>query len=187
MAWHWTGDIWTNDGLFHWCIHVPLSLNELKIIISTKFTVYIVVVISGRLRDHKNTTTPNNIHSIINYHIVLAGTEFYNMLHIVLLIYKQLSFFYLNMILVSWVVRSKGNVFVLIWSSIINAKLALWILMPWCFSTRPSVTTMLSVHPCISRCLWVKVLVVKYIPIDIFMTGILMVVVVSNIMLTSQQ
>ena len=33
---------------------------------------------------------------------------------------------------------------------------ALWILMAWCFSTRASVFTVLSMHPLISSCLWVK-------------------------------
>ena len=28
--------------------------------------------------------------------------------------------------------------------------------MAWCFSTRASVTTVLSAHPCVSSCLWVK-------------------------------
>ena len=28
--------------------------------------------------------------------------------------------------------------------------------MPWCFSTRASVATMLSMHPCVSSCLWFK-------------------------------
>ena len=32
----------------------------------------------------------------------------------------------------------------------------LWILMAWCFSTRASVATVLSVHPCLSSCWWVK-------------------------------
>ena len=30
-----------------------------------------------------------------------------------------------------------------------------WMLMAWCFSTRPSAATILSTHPCISSCLWV--------------------------------
>ena len=33
---------------------------------------------------------------------------------------------------------------------------ALWILMPWCFSTRASVATLLSFHIYISHCLWVN-------------------------------
>ena len=33
----------------------------------------------------------------------------------------------------------------------------LWILMAWCFSTRASIaTTVLSIHPLVSRCLWVN-------------------------------
>ena len=33
---------------------------------------------------------------------------------------------------------------------------ALWVLMAWCFSTRPSAPAVLSRHPCVSRCLWVN-------------------------------
>ena len=33
---------------------------------------------------------------------------------------------------------------------------ALWTLMAWCFSTRAAIATVLSMHPCISRCLWVN-------------------------------
>ena len=33
---------------------------------------------------------------------------------------------------------------------------ALWLLMPWCFSTRASVTTVLGMCPCISSCLLVN-------------------------------
>ena len=34
---------------------------------------------------------------------------------------------------------------------------ALWVLMPWWCSTRAWVATVLNTHPCVSRCLWVKV------------------------------
>ena len=34
----------------------------------------------------------------------------------------------------------------------INIHSALWILMPWCFSTRASVPTVLKTHPCVSNC-----------------------------------
>ena len=37
-----------------------------------------------------------------------------------------------------------------------NIQSALWILMARCFSTRASVATVLSIHLCISNCLWVK-------------------------------
>ena len=36
------------------------------------------------------------------------------------------------------------------WSSTMNVS-ALWILMAWCFSTRASVATVLTTHPCVSR------------------------------------
>ena len=35
-----------------------------------------------------------------------------------------------------------------------NILSALWILMTWCFSTRASVVTGFSMHPCIFSCLW---------------------------------
>ena len=35
-------------------------------------------------------------------------------------------------------------------------SLALWMLMAWCFSTKASVATVLTMHPCISRCLRVN-------------------------------
>ena len=38
-------------------------------------------------------------------------------------------------------------------SNTMNVQSALWILMAWCFSTRASVTTALTTHPCVSRCL----------------------------------
>ena len=37
-----------------------------------------------------------------------------------------------------------------------NILSALWILMAWSFSARASVVTVLSMHPCISSCLWVN-------------------------------
>ena len=39
-----------------------------------------------------------------------------------------------------------------------NIKSALWILMAWSFSTRPLVAIVLSIHTCISSCLWVNIL-----------------------------
>ena len=48
------------------------------------------------------------------------------------------------------------NIFIWNWSNRINVQSALWILMAWCFSTRASVATMLTTHPCISRCLRVN-------------------------------
>ena len=42
------------------------------------------------------------------------------------------------------------------WTNTMNILSALWILMAWCFSTRASVATVLSKHPCISSCFWVN-------------------------------
>ena len=42
-----------------------------------------------------------------------------------------------------------------------NILSALWILMTWCFSTRASVATGMSMHPCIFSCLWLKTYVFK--------------------------
>ena len=43
-------------------------------------------------------------------------------------------------------VRYQCNIFVWNWSSAMDIWSALWILMAWCFSTRPSVTTVFSTH-----------------------------------------
>ena len=48
------------------------------------------------------------------------------------------------------------NIFIWNWSNKINVQSALWILMAWCFSTRASVATVLTMDPCISRCLRVN-------------------------------
>ena len=42
-----------------------------------------------------------------------------------------------------------------------NILSALWILMTWCFSTRASVATGLSMHPCIFSYLWLKSYIFK--------------------------
>ena len=42
------------------------------------------------------------------------------------------------------------------WSNEKDISLALWILMARCFDTRASVAIVLSMHPCVSSCLWVK-------------------------------
>ena len=44
--------------------------------------------------------------------------------------------------------------------------LVLWLLMAWCFSTRTSVATVLSIHPCISSCLWVNNKLPRYMTIN---------------------
>ena len=41
-------------------------------------------------------------------------------------------------------------------SNTMNVYSALWILMAWCFSTKASVATVLTTHPCVSQCLRVK-------------------------------
>ena len=51
------------------------------------------------------------------------------------------------------------NIFIWNWSNTMNVQSALWILMAWCLSTRASVATVLTTHPCISQCLRVKPLV----------------------------
>ena len=56
----------------------------------------------------------------------------------------------------SRIVSYYSNISVWNWFNTINIHSALWILMAWCFSTRASVATVLSMHPCLSRCLWVN-------------------------------
>ena len=46
--------------------------------------------------------------------------------------------------------------FIWIWSNTMNFYSALWMLMAWCFSTRASVATVPTTHPCVSRCLGAK-------------------------------
>ena len=41
------------------------------------------------------------------------------------------------------------------WSNAMNIQSALWVLRAWCFSTRASVATVLSLHPFVSRILGV--------------------------------
>ena len=67
--------------------------------------------------------------------------------------FQQLGPFFQNVILFSIVVYCKCEIFV--WSNITNILSTLWILMAWCFSTRASVTTVLSIHLHLSSCLWV--------------------------------
>ena len=62
----------------------------------------------------------------------------------------------LKIISVPNVIHYQCNLFIWNWSNEMDIWSALWILMAWCFSTRASVVTMLSTHPCISSCLWVK-------------------------------
>ena len=54
-----------------------------------------------------------------------------------------------------------SNISIWNWSNCKDIYSALWILMAWCFSTRPSVATVMSMHPtypCISSYLWVNTL-----------------------------
>ena len=62
----------------------------------------------------------------------------------------------LNVILFPYVVYYNGNILVWSWSDAMYISAGLWILMAWCFSTRASVSTVLSMHPCISSCMWVN-------------------------------
>ena len=73
-----------------------------------------------------------------------------------LLTLKRLGHFFQNVILFSNVVHHKCNIFIWNWTDTMNVWSALWMLMAWCFSTRASVATVLTTHPCVSRCLWVK-------------------------------
>ena len=61
---------------------------------------------------------------------------------------KQLANVFQNVILVSYVMVVWN------WSNAMDVYLVLWILMAWCFSTRTSVATVLSMYPCTSSCLW---------------------------------
>ena len=66
-------------------------------------------------------------------------------------------FFFQNVISFSDAVHLMCNIFIWNWSNTMNAYSALWILMAWCFSTRASVATVLTTHPCVSRGLRVNV------------------------------
>ena len=69
---------------------------------------------------------------------------------------KRLGHFFQNVILFSNLAHQKCNIFVWKWFNTMNVWSPLWILMAWCFSTRASVTTVLTTHPCVSRCLRVN-------------------------------
>ena len=77
-------------------------------------------------------------------------------LKFIFLTLKQLGYFFQNVILFSNAVHHKCNIFIWNWSNTMNVSSTLWILMAWCFSTRASVATVLTTHPCVSRCLGVK-------------------------------
>ena len=74
----------------------------------------------------------------------------------ILLTLKWLGHIFQNLISFSDAVHLMCNIFIWNWSNTMNVYSALWILMAWCFSTRASVATVLTTHPCISRCLRVK-------------------------------
>ena len=42
------------------------------------------------------------------------------------------------------------------WSNTMNLLTAQYLLMAWAFSVRASIAITLSIHPCVSSCLWVK-------------------------------
>ena len=65
--------------------------------------------------------------------------------------------FFLNIIKFSEVVYYIINVILMseTWYNAMDIGSALWILMAWCFSTRTSLTTTPSKHPCVSSYLWV--------------------------------
>ena len=83
------------------------------------------------------------------------GTALYLLLGLDLTL-KKLGIFFQNVILYSNVFCSKCNILVWNWSNTMNIFSALWLLMAWCFSTRPAVATVLITHPCVSSCLWVN-------------------------------
>ena len=64
--------------------------------------------------------------------------------------------FFQNVISFSDVVHLMCNIFIWNWFNTMNVYSALWILMAWCFSIRASVATVLTTHPCVSRCLRVN-------------------------------
>ena len=66
---------------------------------------------------------------------------------------KQLGHFFQNRISFSNIVHSTYNIFMWNWSSIPDLKSSLWILMPWCFSTRVSVAIVLIMDLYVSSCL----------------------------------
>ena len=65
-------------------------------------------------------------------------------------------FFFQNVIIFSNVIPYKCNILAWNWSNTMNIFSALWLLMVWCFSTRASVATLLSMHPSISSCVAVN-------------------------------
>ena len=69
---------------------------------------------------------------------------------------KRLGHFFQNVILFSKLLHHKCNIFIWNWSNIMNVSSALWMLMAWCISTRASVATVLTMQPCVSRCLRVN-------------------------------
>ena len=54
------------------------------------------------------------------------------------------------------VVHYKCNIIISNWANTMSVQSTFWILMAWCFSTRASVATVLTMHPCVSRYLRVK-------------------------------
>ena len=69
---------------------------------------------------------------------------------------NQLGHFCQNVISFPLVVHYKCNIVVWNWFNIMNILWTLWLLMPWCLSTRASVATVRSIHPCVSSCLGVN-------------------------------
>ena len=69
---------------------------------------------------------------------------------------KWLGHFFQIVISFSDAVHLMCNIFIWKWSNTMNISSALWILMTWCCSTRASVATVLTTHPCVSWCLRVN-------------------------------
>ena len=69
---------------------------------------------------------------------------------------KQLGHFFQNVFLFSHVVYHGWYVLVRNYSNTMNILTTLWILMTWCFSTKASVATVVTMQACISQHLGVK-------------------------------
>ena len=68
---------------------------------------------------------------------------------------KQLGHF-LCIISFSHVVHYECNILIWTWSNTVDILSTMLLLMAWCFGNKAPVATVLSMHPCISSCLGVK-------------------------------
>ena len=84
---------------------------------------------------------------------ILGSTKTLTNLFNIALTLKGLGHLLQNEVLITNVVQHRCNIFIWNWSNKINIKSALRILMAWCVSSRASVATVLTTHPCVSQCL----------------------------------